>query len=622
MPNLSRRDLISAMAAAMAGVGLPVMALAADAPVQGGAAWDLGDLFPSVEAWTAERTAVAAALPSLEAWRGKLGQDAGTLRQALTAISAISRRLDRVALYASLDADADTRVSANQERRQIAQDLATSFQSATSWVRPEVLGLGEAKVRAFEAADPGLAPFRFQLQNILRLGPHTLGDQAEGVLAAAATMEDSPQQIRTQLALSDIPWREVMLSTGTVTIDNQGFTAHRDSPVQADRKAVFDALFGEYGQFKSSLGAALTAEVQTHGFEAKNRHYGSALESALSANNVPADVYRTLIAECHAGLPALHRYFDVRRRLLGLDQLHYYDLYPPVTRIDRRFTLTEMRSLVLEAMKPLGKDYVAALAAGTAARWMDPFPRKGKAAGAYENDAYGVHPYLLLNLSESYDGLTTFAHEWGHAMHSVLADKAQPYETAGYPIFLAEIASTNNEQLLNHLMVATAKTRAERIFYLDQLLELFRGTFFRQTMLAEFELAIHEAAERGEGLSGDKFSEIYAGILKAYHGPGVVIDPAYAVEWAYIPHFYYNFYVYQYATCIAASAYFSDRTLAQGPAAAEAYLAVLKSGGSDYPVDILKRAGLDMTTPAPYRALVAKFTRTLDALEAEMAKPA
>ena len=544
------------------------------------------------------------------------------MQQAFTAISAASKRLDRLALYAGLSADADTRVAANQERRQLATDLATAFSSATAWTRPEILVLGQAKVEAFEKAEPGLAPFHFQLVNILRLAPNTLGGEAEGILAAASTMEDSPQQLRTQLALSDIPWREVMLSTGPATIDNQGFTAHRDSPVRADRKAVFDALFGEYGQFKSSLGAALAAEVQTHEFVAKSRHFGSSLDAALSPYNIPAGVYRTLIAEAHAGLPALHRYFDVRRRLLGLEQLAYYDLYPPVAKIDRTFTLTEMRSLVLEAMKPLGKPYVDTLAAATAAKWMDPFPRKGKAAGAYENDAYGVHPYLLLNLSQSYDGLTTFAHEWGHAMHSVLADKAQPYETAGYPIFLAEIASTNNEQLLNHLMVATAKTRAERIFYLDQLLELFRGTFFRQTMLAEFELAIHEAGERGEGLSGDKFSEIYGGILKAYHGPGVVIDPPYAAEWAYIPHFYYNFYVFQYATCVSASAFFSDRTLAEGPKAAEAYLSVLKAGGSDYPVDILKRAGLDMTSPAPYRALVAKFTRTLDALEAEMAKPA
>ena len=622
MSRPSRRDVFRAIAAVVASTGLPVSAIAAavDAPAEG-AAWDLRDLFASDAAWTAERAAIAAALPSISAWRGKLGESAQSLHSALAAISALNNRLDRLGLYAGLRADADTRVPAGEERRQMAIDLATSFGSAASFVNPEVLRMGPDKVAAFEKAEPGLAPFRFQLQNILRLAPHTLSDQSEGVMAVAGGMEASPQQIRTQLVLSDIPWREVTLSTGKVTVDNQGFTAHRDSPVRADRKAVMDALFGEYGQFKSSLGSALAAEVQTHEFEAKARHYGGALETALAPNNIPTAVYRTLIAECHAGLPQLHRYFDLRRRLLGLDELRYYDIYPPVAKIDRRFSLDEMRALTLKAVEPLGPDYVKTLSAATAAKWMDPLPRKGKAAGAYENDAYGTHPYLLLNLSETYDGLTTFAHEWGHAMHSVLADAAQPYQTAAYPIFLGEIPSTCNEQLLSHLMVSTAKTKSERIFYLDQLLELLRGTFFRQTMFAEFELAIHEASERGEGMSGDAFTRIYRDLLKAYHGDAVVIDDIYAMEWAYILHFYLNFYVYQYATCVAASAYFSEKILAEGAPARDVYLGVLKSGGSDYPVEVLKRAGLDMTSPAPYRALVAKFTRTLDALEAEMAKP-
>jgi oligoendopeptidase F len=625
MSEPSRRDLMRALAALASSAGLPAGALAAAADVgsagERGPAWDLTDLFASDEAWSAERTSVMAAIPSLEAWRGKLGDGAQSLTSALQAISDVNRRMDRLSLYAGLAADADTRVAATQERRQLAVDLATQVQSATAWVRPEILRLGEAKVRAFRASEPGLKPFAFQLKNILRLAPHTLGDEAEGVLASASTIEDSPQEFRTQLVLSDIPWREVTLSTGKATIDNQGFTLHRESPVRADRKASFDAFFGEYGQFKTSLGAALAAEVQAHQFDAKNRKFGSSVEAALSDFNIPVQVYRTLIEECHAGLPQLHRYFDLRRRLMGLDQLAYYDLYAPATKLDRAFTLQEMRSLVLEAVKPLGEDYGKTLAAATAAKWMDPLPRKGKAAGAYENDAYGVHPYLLLNLGPSYEGLTTYAHEWGHAMHSVLADKAQPYETAGYPIFIGEIASTNNEQLLNHLMVSKAGTKAERVFYLNQLLELFRQTFFRQTMFAEFELAIHEAGEKGEGLSGEKFTQMYKALLKAYHGEAVVIDDAYAMEWAYVPHFYYNFYLYQYATCLAASAYFSDRTLAGGAADRETYLNVLRAGGSDYPVDVLKRAGLDMTSPTPYRALVAKFARTLDALEAELAKP-
>ncbi len=625
MNELSRRALIGAFGVSAASAALPFSALAAEAtpaatPAAPRPAWDLSDLFASDAAWEAERRAVAAALPSLDALKGKLGVNAASLKAGLQAIADLNQRLDKLTLYAGLTADADTRVSAAQERREQATELGTAFQSATAWLSPEILEIGQDKIAAFEQQEPGLAPWAFQLASTLRLAPHTLGAEAEGVLAAASTLESTPEQVRTQLVLSDIPWPKVMLSTGEATIDNQGFTAHRDSPVRADRKATFDALFGQYAQFKSSLGAALSAEVQSHILVARSRKYASSLELALSANNVPAAVYKTLIEEAHRGAPALQRYMRLRQKLLGLDELRYYDLYPPITKLEKRFTLDQMRALVLEAVKPLGEPYEKTLAAATAAKWMDPWPRKGKASGAYENAAYGVHPYLLLNLAQNYDGLTTFAHEWGHAMHTVLAEAAQPYPTAYYPIFLAEIASTNNEQLLNHMMVGQAKSPAEKVFYLDQLLELFKNTFFRQTQFAEFELAIHEAAEKGEGLSGERLNEIYFGILKTYYAPAVTLDEAYAVEWAYIPHFYYNFYVYQYATSIAASAYFSDRTLAEGAKARDTYLGVLKAGGSDDPVLILKRAGLDMTTPAPYRALVDKFARTLDALETELAK--
>jgi oligoendopeptidase F len=335
---------------------------------------------------------------------------------------------------------------------------------------------------------------------------------------------------------------------------------------------------------------------------------------------VPEGVYRTLVAETRAGLPALHRYFKVRQKLLGLPDMHYYDIYPPTVKLDRKFTLEDDRSLTLAAVAPLGKAYVDTLAKATASHWMDARPRKGKDSGAYMNgSAYDVHPYLLLNLTDNYESLTTFAHEWGHAMHTMLDRASQPYETSNYSIFIAEIASTHNEQLVAAYMEANAKTKAEKIFYLDALLELLRGTFFRQAMFAEYELAIHEAAEKGQGLSGDTLTAMYLKLLQDYHGDAVIIDAPYAMEWAYIPHFYYNFYVYQYATSIAASAYFSERTIGGDPKEVENYLNVLRAGGSDYPVDILKRAGLDMTSPAPYRALVAKFTRTLDQIEAVMA---
>lgn len=295
----------------------------------------------------------------------------------------------------------------------------------------------------------------------------------------------------------------------------------------------------------------------------------------------------------------------------------YYDIYPPLVQLDKRVTVPEMRGIVIEAVKPLGPEYADLFAKATAGTWMDPRPRPGKKSGAYMNPgaAYDVHPYLLLNLGENHEGMTTFAHEWGHAMHTLLADKYQPYEKSGYSIFTAEIASTCNEALLAAYMVAKAKSKQEKIFYLGQQLESIRGTFFRQAMFAEFELAAHDKAEAGEGLSGAKFSAMYLDLLKRYHGPKVAIADTYASEWAYIPHFYTSFYVYQYATCISAASYFSRSILTGGAKERDTYLGVLKAGGSDYPYEVLKHAGLDMASPAPYHAVVAAFKDTMDQIE-------
>ena len=620
--DLTRRTLALSSLAAASAAALPAAALAGDAAsgASSGAAWDLTDLYPNDGAWDAEQAAVRKTFPQLMALKGTLGASAQALKAALDAIYDANERIDRLGVYAGLKADADTSVSASVERRQLAIALGADFGEATAWLNPEVLALGADKVTAFEAAEPGLAKFRFPLANILRQAPHTLGSEAEGVLAAAADPLSGPDQFRSQLVSADIPWPKLTLASGPITLDEQGYEAAREAPDRAERKQVFDTFWGAYATYKTSLAAALSSLVQGHIFQAKARHYDNSLASALSGDNVPEGVYRTLVAETRAGLPALHRYFRVRQKLLGLPDLHYYDIYPPPTRIDRKFSLADDRSLTLAAVRPLGKDYVDTLAKATAGRWMDPSPRKNKASGAYMNgSAYAVHPYLLLNLTDNYESLSTFAHEWGHAMHSVLANRVQPYATSSYSTFIAEIASTHNEQLLAAYMYAGAKTKAEKLFYLDALLDLLRGTFFRQAMFAEFELAIHEAAERGEGLSADRLTSMYLKLLRDYHGDAVIIDEPYAIEWAYVPHFYYNFYVYQYATSIAASAYFSERTIGGDPKVVDNYLSVLRAGGSDYPVEILKRAGLDMTAPAPYRALVAKFTRTLDEIEKVMA---
>jgi oligoendopeptidase F len=338
---------------------------------------------------------------------------------------------------------------------------------------------------------------------------------------------------------------------------------------------------------------------------------------SLSNNNVPEGVYRTLVAETNKGLPELHRYFELRRKLLGLPDMAYYDIYPPLVKLDQKTELADMRANTLAATKVLGPEYVDLLGKATAGKWMDPFPRPGKKSGAYMNPgaAYDLHPYLLLNLGHNYEGMTTFAHEWGHAMHTLLANKNQVYEKSDYPLFLAEIASTCNEQLLAAYMVANAKTKQEKLYYLGMQLEGMRGTFYRQAMFAEFELAAHDKAEAGEGMSGEKFSAMYLDLLKRYHGPKVAVSDSYASEWAYIPHFYSSFYVYQYATSISAASYFARAILKGGAKERDNYLTVLKSGGSDYPTEILKRAGLDMASAAPYQAIIQTFRETLDACE-------
>jgi oligoendopeptidase F len=613
----NRRDLLTAAAALAVSAAAPVRAQtpATAAPPE---TWVLTELYPNAEAWTAEREAVLKELPVLAGYKGRLGTDAATLRTALKAMSDTQKRVARLNVYANLIADSDTSVAPAQERRQLAIALYGQFGEAVAYVQPEVLAIGADRIAAFQKADPGLEPFAFELKDILRKKPFTLSAESEGVIAAAATPLAGAQQIRTQLVNSDMPWPEVTLTTGKIRLDDAAYTAAREAPDRDDRKLVFERFFGTYEAFKTSLATALSTQVQSNIFTAKAHKHASALEGALSdAGNVPPGVYRTLVEETNRGLPQLHRYFEVRRRLLGLPDMHYYDIYPPLVRSTVKYSLADIRRLTLEAVAPLGKDYVDTLAKATASPWADYRPRRNKVSGAYMNgDAYDVHPFLLLNLTDNYESLTTFAHEWGHAMHTVLADRAQPYETAGYPIFTAEIASTMNEQLLIAHLLAGARTRDEKVFYLGQLLEQFRGTYFRQAMFAEFELLIHETVEKGGALSGEGLNGMYLDLLKKYHGPKVVIDEVVAAEWAYIPHFYYDFYVYQYATSIAASAYFADQVMKGGARERDTYLSVLKAGGSDYPVDVLKKAGLDMTTPTPYRALVDKFTRTLDQIEA------
>ena len=589
------------------------------------AMWNLADLYPTPEAWTEAYNRTKAETERLEALKGHLGESAATMRAGLDAISSVRRSLYRLYTYASLRGDEDLGVAENQERKQMAGALATLLDEKTAWVAPELLTIGAAKVRDFQTQERDLAQrFNFFLDNTLRSSAHTLTLEGENVLAAAGDILRQPNAIYDQLADSELPYPNVTLSDGTtVRLDQTAYTRHRQAASRVDRKLVFDSFWGKWKEFEGTNGTILTTNVMSHVFTAKARKYPNALAQALFPDAMPESVYRTLVTQANAGLPALHRYFRLRKRLLGItDDLEYYDIYPTMFRVTQepKFTLADSESITLEALRPYGEDYLAMLRTGFSGRWTNVYPKERKASGAYMNgSAYDVHPYLLLNHNDDYDSLSTFAHEWGHAVHTLLSAKNQPFEKADYSTFIAESASIANEMLLSDYMVANAKNKDEKLYFLGEGLEAIRGTFFRQTMFAEFELSIHEEIEAGRPLSGARLTELYCGLLRKYHGEaeGVMkINPAYCVEWAFIPHFYYNFYVYQYATSMAGAALFSEAIMRDGAPASERFLTMLRAGGSDYPYEIYRRAGIDMATAAPYQALVARMNRIMDEIEA------
>ena len=527
----------------------------------------------------------------------------------------------RLYVYAFLEADEDRRVSATQERRGEAALLLSQLEETTSFVRPELLRVGSSTIERYLDAEPRLARHAFNVRNTLRQEPHTLSDQAEAVIAGTSSMRQGPERIFAMLSSSDMPFPTITLSTGeNVRLDQAAYSKHRASHNRVDRRQVFDAYWKTWNAYKATLGQTLDTHVKAHVFEAKVRKYETALDAALAGPNIPAAVYRKLIEVTHRHLPSLHRYFRLRQRMLGLEDLHYYDIYPPLVASRRSFDLEEAKALSTASAAPLGNDYVALLKEGFLGDWMHVYPQPGKAPGAYMYGAiYDVHPYLLLNFNGEYDDVSTFAHEWGHAIHTMLSKQQNPYETASYATFTAEIASTTNEVLLQEHMLAQDISDDERLFYLGTALEAVRGTFFRQVMFAEFELKIHELVEQGEALSGDKMSELYEQLVRQYHGSdaGVLTyDPAYAVEWAFIPHFYRNFYVFQYATSIAGGTMFAERLLGGDEDARDDYLAVLSAGGSRYAYELLKEYGIDLATDAPYDALIARMDRVMDEIDA------
>lgn len=583
--------------------------------------WDLTEIYATPDDWDKARLEVLASISELDKYKGKLGESAETLYQALQYISDLRRKAIRVYSYTNLKADENLGNTEAQERLGLARAMFGQFQESAAWIQPEILSVGKERLELFMAQEPRLAPFKLDLQDSIRRASHTLSAEAEQALSYFGQAAGAPNQIYSLLANSDITWPTITLSTGEeARIDSQGYSKWRAAENRMDRKKVFDAYWSKWQEFQSTIGRTLSAHVQTQVADAKARNYSSVLERELFNDNLPVGVYKTLVAEVNKALPTLHRYFKLRAKMLGVDQLHYYDIYPPLVSLDKTFDFETSNKITLKAMQVLGDDWVTKQRNAMSERWVHIYPQKGKRSGAYMSPgAYDVHPYLLLNHNDDYESLSTLAHEWGHAMHSLYAQESQPYEQSGYSTFIAEIPSTSLELILQDYMTKQTEDINEKIFYLGSALEAMRGTFFRQTMFAEFELALYEAAERGEALTGKKMSQMYGDILKRYHGHDqgvVVIDELYTNEWMFIPHFYYNMYVFQYATSKTAGTALYEKILMDGDKGVENYKDLLRSGSSDYPYNLLLEAGVDLATPAPYQAIVRKMNSTMDEIEA------
>jgi oligoendopeptidase F len=590
-----------------------------------GTTWRLDHIFATVEAFESARDAAAAKVPPLADCRGRLLSDAPTLLGCLQAQDAVRQEIGRLGAFASNHASADLRDDAWQGREAAVLQLWTDWSEATSWAEPEIVAAGTARVEQLLAQEPKLAPWAYPLRAVLRRGAHVLSPAEERLLALSTVVASAPSETYGTFASAELPWPTIELpGEKPTTLRQSEYSRLRVHPDPAVRKQVFDTFFGTLGKFESTIGELLATQVSTHWFHAQARGYPSCVEAALDRDFLPRSIYDTLVSETHATLPTLHRYFGIRARMLGIEELSYADLYVPIVASERKYTLEESQALTLAATRPLGKVYQGLLAEGYRGGWMDVYPGEGKRPGAYMDDsAYGVHPFLLLNHNDDWDSASTFAHEWGHAIHSQLTNQTQPFPTTGYATFLAEIASTFNEALLLDYMLDQAKTDEERLFFLGSALDNLRTTYYRQAMFGEYELAIHARVEGGEPLTGAELTAMYGALLREYHGSaqGVVrVDDVWAHEWEFIPHFYYDFYVWQYATSIAAASLLSERVLDKEKGAVDAYLDLLRAGASDDPHRLLLRAGVDMTSPEPYRAVAKRMDRIMDEIEAILAR--
>ena len=579
--------------------------------------WDLGDIFPTTDAWLAEYESLKVLSAGLGSYQGTLGASAQGLLGWLEAQDEISVRLGKLYGYAACLADEDLGDALGQDLRGKALGVLVAIQSACAFAAPEIMAIPDETLEQFYAQVPALETYRRSLYMIRRQREHILSPEGERLLAAAGEMANAPDAIAGVFRDADLTFPDVADAEGKLhALTNGTLSLLLESPDVLFRKKVFDTYYARLGQFKNTAAAALDAQFKQLRFFAQARRYPSTRAAALDANEVPESVYDNLIEAVHANLDKMHRYVSLRKRLLGLSELHMSDVYTPIVAdAAAEISFDEAKATVLDALAVLGEDYTDLLREGFANRWIDVYENAGKRSGAYSTDVARPHPYVLLNHKDNLDSMFTLAHEMGHALHSYHSCKYQPVCTSDYVIFVAEVASTCNEVLLMRHLLGRTDDKKQRAYLINHFLDQFKGTVYRQTMFAEFEREMGRMAERGEALTADVLSEKYLALNKLYYGPDMISDDYIALEWARIPHFFYNYYLFQYATGFSAAVAIANRILSEGESAVHDYKRFLSAGSSADPISLLKIAGVDMGSPAPVNDALRLFGELLDEMD-------
>ncbi|WP_282171847.1 oligoendopeptidase F [Cytobacillus firmus] len=580
--------------------------------------WRLEDIFPSDDEWNKEYSEVQKLIPDAGKYQGRLGESAETLYAALQFQDHLLSRLGKLYTYAHMRYDQDTTNSFYQGMDDRVKNLYSEAASALAYIVPELLAEDEEKIAGFLKEKTELQLYKHSLEEINLQRPHVLSAEQESLLAQASEVLGASSNTFGMLNNADLEFPSIKDENGEeVEITHGRFIRFLESDEQRVRHDAFKAVYETYGKFRNTFASTLSGNVKKDNFNAKIRNYDSARHAALSADNIPESVYENLVNTINDNLHLLHRYVKLRKKVLGVKELHMYDLYTPLVKeVKMEIPYNEAKDLILKGLKPLGEDYLNILKEGFENRWVDVHENKGKRSGAYSSGTYGTNPYILMNWQDNVNNLFTLAHEFGHSVHSYYTRKYQPYPYGNYSIFVAEVASTCNEALLNDYLLKTIDDDKKRLYLLNHYLEGFRGTVFRQTMFAEFEHLIHQKAQNNEALTADSLTKEYYELNKKYFGDeDIVIDEEIGLEWSRIPHFYYNYYVYQYATGFSAATALSKQILQEGQPAVDRYIEFLKSGSSDYPIEVLKKAGVDMTSSKPIEDACKVFEEKLNEME-------